>query len=147
LRVWPAAPARRVPQFGSFEEWSRVIGGIVGFAGIEDFLGNMEAFYDRVDKESNYWEVFLKEIANKFSDQIFTVKEMSEEMAAGLKDYLPPDLEEAFADSEKSFERTLGKAFARMDGRKFGRAKYQLTRVGMKARAVKWKVTMDESED
>lgn len=45
IRAWIAAgrpPARSVPPFGGFESYAAVMGGILGHAGVNGFLGNLE---------------------------------------------------------------------------------------------------------
>ena len=41
----------RGPNLGKFEEWSYVIGNILGFVGIKNFLGNLSAFYQDADPD------------------------------------------------------------------------------------------------
>jgi hypothetical protein len=42
-----------------FEEWSRIMGGILDVAGIPGFLGNLTAFYDTSDTEGADARAFL----------------------------------------------------------------------------------------
>ena len=50
---------------------------------------------------------------------------------------LPDDI--AFvADKEGSFQRRLGKAFSKREGRRYGDFDFHLERAGEKSRAVKW---------
>ncbi len=63
IRRWislgrPRFTARRL---GSFEGWGEVIGGILTTAGIGGFLGNLEAFSVRADKETTEWKAFTGE--------------------------------------------------------------------------------------
>ena len=44
---------------GSFEEWARVMGGILDVAGIPDFLANSEDLYATADSESDRWRALL----------------------------------------------------------------------------------------
>lgn len=57
-RAWYAAgcPAPDVPPLGSFEEWTRIIGGILQYAGIPGFLRNLGQCREQKDDASNEWE-------------------------------------------------------------------------------------------
>ncbi|HPS02826.1 MAG TPA: hypothetical protein PLA90_14905, partial [Candidatus Sumerlaeota bacterium] len=46
-------------RLGSFEDWSRVLGGILGAAGIEGFLGSLEDLYAEADDDSLMWSEFI----------------------------------------------------------------------------------------
>ena len=45
--------------FGSFEDWSGVLGGIVAEAGIPGFLGNSDQIYEEADVEGQEWREFV----------------------------------------------------------------------------------------
>ena len=44
---------------GSFESWAAVIGGILQFAGVRDFLTGTREFYEASDTESGEWRAFI----------------------------------------------------------------------------------------
>lgn len=46
-------------RLGSFEHWASVLGGILGCAGIDGFLGNLETFYEEADLEGAIWRQFV----------------------------------------------------------------------------------------
>ena len=48
---------------GGFENWSRIIGGILSAAGIADFLGNAEVFRQRADLDVADWRRLVAEWA------------------------------------------------------------------------------------
>lgn len=61
-RAWladgkPIAPD--APKLGMYESWSRVIGGILGTAGLPGFLANLAEFYDRTDTEGSAIRQFI----------------------------------------------------------------------------------------
>jgi len=81
-RAWLTA-GRPVPAgltaLGSFEEWSRVLGGILEVAGVPGFLGNLAEFYEQTDTEGAAVRGFLRAwweahagVAVKASD-LFTI--------------------------------------------------------------------------
>jgi putative DNA primase/helicase len=60
-QAWLAAgqPQVETPPLGSYEDWRRVIGGILAHAGIEGFLTNLDALYERADSEGAAWRRFV----------------------------------------------------------------------------------------
>jgi hypothetical protein len=52
---------------GSFERWSKVIGGILECAGVDGFLQEQDKFFDDADVEGNAWREFVKLWWDKFS--------------------------------------------------------------------------------
>jgi hypothetical protein len=61
VRAWQAAgcPSADVPPLGSYEAWSRVVGGILTHAGYADFLGNRETLLAAADPDTATWESFV----------------------------------------------------------------------------------------
>jgi len=56
IQAWlKAGRPRPGVSLGSYEDWSDVIGGILKVAGVEGFIGNRAAFYERADRESSDW--------------------------------------------------------------------------------------------
>ena len=64
IRAWLVA-RRPVPSdlkpMASYEDWTRVIGGILAQADIPGFLGNVDEFYSAVDYEGAYWRELVAE--------------------------------------------------------------------------------------
>jgi hypothetical protein len=50
----PVNPKR----LGSFEGWSELLGGVLGVAGIEGFLANLDQIYDQADQDGQAWREF-----------------------------------------------------------------------------------------
>jgi hypothetical protein len=63
----PCRLSRRLPRRFSvhFEEWCRIVGGILEFAGISGFLGNLDELYRQSDPTVAAWEAFLGELFRK----------------------------------------------------------------------------------
>jgi len=61
-------------KIGSFENWTRVIGGILQFCGIEGFLQNREKFYEHADEENEMWRAFVKGWWSAFATEPVTAK-------------------------------------------------------------------------
>jgi hypothetical protein len=60
IRSWIAAGAPQGPQtLGSFEGWSRTVGGMIAHLGLPGFLGDAAEFYAAADSESGEWAAFV----------------------------------------------------------------------------------------
>lgn len=60
IQSWIAAGRPQGTEvLGSFEAWSRVVGGIVGHLGVPEFLGDLEDFYAEADQETRELEAFV----------------------------------------------------------------------------------------
>jgi len=70
-RAWWAAgrPKATVKALGGFEPWSHTIAGIMAHAGIDGFLGNQEAMYERADEGAAETEAFLRAWHYAFGDR------------------------------------------------------------------------------
>src|SRR5262249_50490044 len=51
---------------GSYEEWAKVMGGILEVNGIDGFLGNSQDLYDQSDAEGQAWKAFVREWWQQF---------------------------------------------------------------------------------
>ena len=138
-RAWYVAGKHMadVPPFGSFEEWSRIIGGILKHAGISGFLKDLDKYRYKREEETLQWERFLKKWSKKYRKPI-PVHELCKDVR-NWRECLPGELIEALDSPNKSFERVLGKALAKKEDVRFG--KLQLKRAGLKSRAILWKVS------
>lgn len=158
-RAWYAAgkPPAKVPTVGSFEGWAHTVGGILAHAGIQGFLGNLEALYSVADQDSNQWEAFLSVWLKEFGEKPVTVTELCDALAsdstASLVSMRRPELREALPDvlgdaldgdrkgsSGRSFRTKLGKALAKRADVRYGDV--QLKRAGSDTHAniSSWKV-------
>jgi hypothetical protein len=125
-RHWFASgcPEAVVPKLGSFELWTRIVGGILAAAGIEGFLGNLDELYDQVDEDETAWVTFLTAWFTHYGEGAVTAATVADEVrteGSPLRAALPDDLAETLALEVKnpkvSFVRRLGKALAkRVDG-------------------------------
>ena len=144
-RAWFAAdcPPADVPRLGSFEEWTRTVGGILAFAGVPGFLENLNELYDEVDEDEQAWGAFLAVWHGYFGEDavtVATVAAAARDGASELRDALPADLLDAFeAKAGTSFSKRLGRALARRAGAVFDC--YRLERHGIQHQAIRWRVT------
>ena len=136
------APEKPIPVMGGFEDWAKTIGGILSFAGVDDFLENLKQFHSEADLEGPEWEGFL----STWFEVVGQVSKTCQEIAAILRDNsdfaatLPGNLGDILKNTEKSFERTLGRVLAGKEKRPYGENNLALQRVGSHNRAVLWKV-------
>lgn len=143
-RAWYAAgrPEADTPVIGSYEEWSRVVGGILAHAGVEDFLANLTDVYEQTDDEGRQWETFLAALLDKYGREAVTSARVAEDLRkdAELRETLPDALAAALESGTGSFQRRLGKAFAARADTRYGDRHLRVVRVGEKRRALLWRV-------
>jgi len=65
-------------EYGSFERWSRIIGGILENAGIKDFLVNRNEFFEQADQEMKMWHDFVNAWWDEFGDNAVQAKQLNE---------------------------------------------------------------------
>jgi hypothetical protein len=150
-RAWFAdgkPKAADLPRLGSFEAWTETVGGMVAFAKIPGFLGNLNALYDKADEGNAEWEEFLLAWWEEAAEKPMTVAELVNLIKAedSVKEALPPDLAEAFDKSEGSFSRRLGNALSKRAGTRYGEDALHVVRAGEFRRAVRWQLQKGPSE-
>jgi hypothetical protein len=142
--AWYAAkcPTPNVPLLGGFEEWTRVIGGVLENAGIPGFLGNRTELYEHADQESSQWESFLLALFEYRAGKSFRLAEIEHELQANrrLSDTLPDEIV-SFIKKPGSLTRKLGSKFSEKRGRRFGDSGVFVERDGVYQHAILWKVT------
>ncbi|MCW5891376.1 MAG: hypothetical protein KIT14_12610 [bacterium] len=139
-RGWWAAgcPVAGTPTLGGFDDWVRIVGGVLAHAGIEGFLGNLDELYEHVDEEEVAWEALLAAWADIYGDRALTVAEVLRDLRTNpshpFHDLLPGDL----LDGRGNLDRRLGNALSKRERAVFG--VLRIERHGRKARAVRWRV-------
>lgn len=61
---------------GSFESWSRVVGGMIQHFGLPGFLGDLDEFYEAADAESGEWRAFVAAWWDAYRDAPRTASEL-----------------------------------------------------------------------
>jgi hypothetical protein len=121
VEAWVAAgrPAFKERAFGSYEEWTEVVGGILTVAGIEGFLGNTEELYQTADPERLEWVAFVETWSELYEDRQVGVVELFE--LANKNNLLEAVLHtEGKTDTEHAQRIRLGKALGRRADQVFG---------------------------
>jgi hypothetical protein len=134
IRAWHQAgkPQAHVPTFGSFDRWAETVGGVLQFAGVENFLGNMETLHEESNVEAEQWESFYFWWAAKFGDKPQRLSDVVVMLAdASNVDIIPdeigapPSQSAISGDTERAkalagFASRLGKALRKKRGARFG---------------------------
>jgi hypothetical protein len=165
VRSWidEGCPTPEIDTLGSFEQWAKVVGGVLGHLGIEGFLDNIDELYETASSEGHMWSQLLQAIHEWSLDDgdptPFTTKEIDDELRKhaerhieadteelrAIRDNLPEDLQERLRYGE-SLARSLGKTFEYREGRRFPGGWY-LERVTRDRDGVHWIVRRDDTGD
>ena len=158
-RAWVRAgrpDPEKVPALGGYEDWRRVVGGILEFAGATEFMANaMETFLE-ADVELRQWEAFLSAIYDEFGSTPWSVADLKTRLDREVKEVttfrtritevLPDDLGAAFSDPRRSFSHVLGRALARQDRRRYPSG-LMIARGQTVNRAVQWVIVQTKEAD
>jgi hypothetical protein len=127
---------------GMFEAWVHVMGGVLGAAGIDGFLGNLDEFYQDADLEGAEIRAFL--------DAWWTAHRDSSVTAAELLrlDALPSRVTDGGKTREDREDRgratRLGKLLSSLRDRQYRLADLgtvRVTRAGVQHSAARWRLT------
>lgn len=146
---------------GGYEQWSRVVGGVLSHAGIIGFLKNLDALYDEADDDTAAWAIFLerlhKVILEKYFRGDFTAAQLTTylrevgsqdaDLDRSLFGVLPDNLADAYPRKE-SFSRVLGNALAQRNEKWFPNGFRVKRKQGEKKHgAVVWIVEYQKGKD
>jgi putative DNA primase/helicase len=133
VRAWLAAGGLQpsIRPLGSYEAWSRVIGGVLSHAGIAGFLGNLNEFYASANTENAAWRSLVAVWWDRYKDTPMTTAELL--LLAREFDEL-----EIGGKEEGGQRRSLGKKLAVQRDRVIGR--YRIVVAGEHAKTLRWKL-------
>ena len=121
---------------GMFEDWSRVMGGVLAFAGVPGFLGNLSTFYEDADTETEAWEALFGRWRQAYGDRAVGAADLYKlVVGAGGQDPIPLDLGRSAEHGQKT---VLGTKLKQMNGRIFGG--YRLEKAGTRHKAGQWRL-------
>ena len=169
-RGWFSAgrPAPQSELIGSFEKWTRTVGGILEHAGITSFLDNLDEMLETVDDEAAEWTGFLAALHQYFQyefedgnreEPTFTSNELdslireSYEKDPSFRDkhlgeiieQLPGYLVQKLDRGEK-ISQSLGNMFANRRGRRFGPQEWYIEIAYTRNRAKRWVVRFGQRQ-
>jgi hypothetical protein len=153
-RAWVAKgrPDPTTPILGSYEAWSRTVGGILEVAGIEGFLDDLGDVYEQADAETPEWEGFLARWHELLGDGWMTVAALDAQIQGDidpegrtisgkveLRDALPSEISDAVGT--KGFRKKLGQAMRKRVGTRHGDDQLFITkRTNGHAKVQEWRV-------
>jgi hypothetical protein len=163
-RAWIAAgrPEPNVSPLGSFEQWCRVIGGILQHAGFENFLGNQDELSNTEFSEDDEWSLLLEAI-DEWQEKVldgepFTARKLAEEIeeyrgerpdsgssVGPIVEHLPENLQRKVRQ-EEPVAQSLGKTLGWKKNRRFPGGWF-LTSEGRGREGTRWVVRRDEVGD
>jgi len=124
---------------GSYESFCEVLGGILSFMEVKDFLKNLQQMYTEMDVETSQWENFLEAWQEVFGDSGVTVAEVTKYL--NKNDGFAAALPDSLADKDaKGYSRKLGNALARRTDVRFPSG-LTIQKGVLKQRAIAWEVT------
>jgi hypothetical protein len=166
-RAWFAAgcPKAEVPLMGSFEGWTRVVGGVLAHAGVGCFLGNLEQMYEAVETTDQQWEAFLIEWRARYGLDEKKVADVVADLRNGgprpgqtavidpeyelLRELVPDEVRFDGEASEDKLRTRLGQALKKRLGVRYGveGLHFALGAKDAHAKTQRWRVlTSEESE-
>jgi len=121
---------------GGFEDWSRVLGDILAFIGVNGFLDNLQSMYSQMDAEGPAWATFLSALYGIIGDNPTTTAELIALLDgnAELSSQLP-----ITRDENKDFARTLGTTLSKKQDVRYTNG-LMLQNAGKKHKVIKWQV-------
>jgi hypothetical protein len=143
-RAWFVAgqPTSPIKAIGSYESWSRVLGGFAMFGGWSDFLGNLDSMYEEADDEGRAWSEFLTSWFGQFGESEITCASIASWLRShdSTPTFLPPELAERFENKAVSFERSLGSALRSRTGTIYDAWRIERGTKDAKANVEQWRV-------
>ncbi len=125
---------------GSFERWSRAVGGALEAAAIPGFLSHTKEWLDNSDDDAPEWEEHLAALRRTYGHGSFTALEVAVRTGKGEDLGLPWFKR----DPDVPMHKALGYRYRAIRDRWLGR--YQLTQAGVSHGRTRWIVTVRESE-
>lgn len=165
-RAWYAAgqpEAPGLPNLGSFEEWRRIVGGILAFAGVRGFLANLRELYEEADPDAAAWRAFLEAWRDVYGSEPVTTKQVADVIDAAVKGADQGSLmaeeeapREALAEALPEFlrqpdgrvnRRSMGKQLDKVAGRRYPPDNIRLERETSDSdtHRARWRVVADRN--
>jgi hypothetical protein len=126
IQAWITAgrPMAKVPAFGSFEQWTQVIGSILAFHGNHDLLTNRDEAADTMDDDQESWHAFMAWWAENW-DLEQTPADLVDMATAGNSPHCPANLTSMALQGRVT---AMGAGLTELRGQRFGRYTLQTKR-------------------
>jgi hypothetical protein len=98
--------------FGSYESWAEIIGGVLQAANIPGFLANATEHYERADQESQEWREFVLIWAERYQDHPVSASDIYR-----LAEETDSLMLTRGTGNERSQKSRLGRALTKRNGR------------------------------
>jgi hypothetical protein len=124
-------PTPKIAPLGSFEAWSRTIGGILESAEIPGFLDNFEEFYAGSNKEKVVWREFCRSWFDKWGEAEVLTSDLLEIAERVENFYLR-------GESTQARKISLGRQLEKKAGAIY--SNYKIIRTGLSGGYVYWRL-------
>ena len=126
-RAWVIAgcPEPTCPKM-RHRQWRQVIGGMLEYAGANNFLRNQQKYYETADDDTPIWEAFITKLSETFTGETTAAEiYLRFSVAPELAEFVPDDLRAYLgADDDKrslgKFTQALGYEFRARNGKRYG---------------------------
>ena len=136
VQAWIAAgQPKGTARLGMFEEWAKVIGGILNVGEIPGFLRNLSEFYEQADAESGMWGDFIARWWGKYGDAEVGTSDLYLLVAPSNADPIDLGLGDG---NERSQKTRMGKHLGKVRDRQFG--EYRIVQSGKRQGAQFWRL-------
>jgi hypothetical protein len=145
IRAWYAAgqpEAETTPNFGSYEQWTSRIAGILHHAGVPGFLDNLEDARSDNDTVSEIWGAHFRGLHHEVGDEWMLAKDVVRNLRVN-QDMTRPPLK-YFDVGADTAPMILGRGYAGKVGRTLGGITLQKRRT---ADGTKYRLVADEGDD
>jgi len=126
-------------RLGSFENWAKVMGGILGNAGFQGFLGNLDELYEASDAEGEAWRTLVARWWEAHGEDEVGVADIFSLVVSVDGDPIDLDLGK---DSERSQKTKLGQRLKHARDRQFDGKR--IIKGGTKQGAQQWRLQNTE---
>jgi len=104
--------AEGLPNLGGYESYCRILGGVLAYMGVSEFLANLDSMYNETDTETPQWEGFFEMWREVLGDRTITAAELVGILKhnAELRAALPETIHDIQA---RKYTHKLGNALSR----------------------------------
>jgi hypothetical protein len=151
VRAWAEAgrPAGGCPVVGGFDEWVNIVGGILRFAGVDGFLGNLTKLYEEIDVGGDEWEEFLRAWYDIHKDAPVTAYLLLLELEnenSPLSAAMPSDIADKIRFKGPGNTKKVGRCLRKKAGVRFNNGLMLCQEKDTHANTLLWRVVKTENQ-